>query len=91
MEEEKVFTKEELDQKKDEMLKFYTDSVAYLEAQFKYESLLMQIDEVRMKRTMIQLQYAQLMNSQEEEPGNNVESNQEMFHDKPKERVLKKV
>lgn len=69
--EEKVFTPEELEAKRKEMLKYYTDSMPYLKAQFEHEELLMKIDDVRFKRTNLQMQYAMLMdqmqNSVEEE------------------------
>lgn len=54
-------TEEQLEQRKGDMLKFYTESLTYLEAQYKYEELLMRIDEVRFKRTQIQMQYAMMM------------------------------
>ena len=34
---EKTFTQEEVDAKKEDMLKFYTESLTYLEAQLNYE------------------------------------------------------
>jgi hypothetical protein len=63
---EQELSAEELTARKEEMLKFYTDSVPYLEAQLKYESLLTQIEESRFKRTNIQFQYAMMMDSQKE-------------------------
>lgn len=65
---ERVFTPEELEAKRKEMLKFYKDSMPYLKAQFEHEELLMKIDEVRFKRTNIQMQYAMMMNQMEGEP-----------------------
>ena len=58
---------EELASKKEEMLKFYKDSMPYLQAQFDYEELLSQIDEMRLKRTQIQMAYAQMMAPPEED------------------------
>jgi len=58
---EEQMTAEELAQKKEEMLSFYTESLPYLEAQYKYEELLMKLDEVRFKRTSIQMQFAMMM------------------------------
>jgi hypothetical protein len=84
--ENRVFTPEELDYKKKEMLKFYKDSVPYLKAQLDHETLLMQIDDVRFKRTSIQVNYAMLMNQVEDKSENeNADSliNQE-------EEILKK-
>jgi hypothetical protein len=64
---EQELTQEELAERKEAMLSFYVDSVPYLEAQFKYETLLMQIDEARFKRSTIQMQYAMMMQSQKEQ------------------------
>jgi hypothetical protein len=62
---EKVFTPEELEMKRKEMLNFYNESKPYLTAQLEHEQLLFQIDEVRFKRTTVQMQYAMLMNQME--------------------------
>lgn len=63
---EREFTAEELAAQKEQMLQFYTESVPYLEAQLKYETLLMQIDEARFKRNSIQMQWAMMMQAQQE-------------------------
>jgi|694.fasta_scaffold66446_8 hypothetical protein len=65
---ERVFTPEELEAKRKEMLKFYKESTPYLKAQFEHEEILMKIDEVRFKRASIQMQYAMMMNQMEEGP-----------------------
>lgn len=57
---------EEIQARKQEMLNFYTDSMEYLEAQYKYEKLLADIDEARLKRATIQMQFANLMAAQME-------------------------
>jgi hypothetical protein len=54
-------TPEELEARKEEMLQFYTESLPYLEAQFKYEDMLMKLDEVRFKRANIQIQHAMMI------------------------------
>jgi hypothetical protein len=64
--EERVFTQEELDAKRKEMLKFYKESAPYLKAQLEYEELLMKIDEVRFKRTNIQMQFAMMAQAQQD-------------------------
>jgi hypothetical protein len=64
---EREMSAEELATKKTEMLKFYEDSIPYLEAQLNYEKKLAEIDEVRFKRTSIQMQLAMMMNPQENE------------------------
>ena len=58
---------EELAAKKEEMLAFYKESMPYLEAQLAYEKMLSEIDETRLKRTQIQMQYAMMMAPPEEE------------------------
>jgi hypothetical protein len=58
---------EELAAKKEEMLEFYKESMPYLEAQLAYEKMLSEIDETRLKRTQIQMAYAQMMAPPEEE------------------------
>ena len=63
---EREFTAEELAAQKEQMLQFYTESLPYLEAQLKYETLLMQIDEARFKRNSIQMQWAMMMQAQQE-------------------------
>jgi len=74
---------EELQLKKDEMLKFYTESMPYLDAQYLYEKKLCEIDELRFKRANIQMQYAMMMTPPSEEDLENEV-------DTPKERKLKK-
>ena len=73
MENPENLSPEELTAKKEEMLQFYEESMPYLEAQLNYEKMLSEIDEMRLKRTHIQMQYAQMMappeeNEDEEEP-----------------------
>lgn len=92
---EQNLTPEELAARKEEMLQFYTESVPYLEAQLKYEDLLMQLDEVRFKRTSIQVQYAMMMQGarseeldEEEEIDSPANPNAEAFQ--PKGKKLKR-
>lgn len=86
---ERAFTQEEVDAKREEMLKFYTESLTYLEAQLKYESTLMQIDEVRFKRAQYQVQYAMMMAPPEEE-GEEQEEPIERINPETPVRKLKK-
>lgn len=87
-------TPEELAARKEEMLKFYTDSLPYLEAQYKYEDILMKLDEVRFKRTNIQMQFAMMMQAQEEDSEEENRSGSDFDVDKVSntstERKLKK-
>ena len=85
MENPENLSPEELVAKKEEMLKFYKDSMPYLQAQFDYEELLSQIDEMRLKRTQIQMAYAQMMAPPEEEPMPKEAS----VHEPAKKRKLK--
>lgn len=68
MENPENLSPEELTAKKEEMLQFYKESMPYLEAQFEYEKMLSEIDEMRLKRTQIQMAYAQMMAPPEEDP-----------------------
>jgi hypothetical protein len=82
-------TPEQLAERKEEMLSFYTDSLPYLQAQYEYESVLAKIDEVRFKRASIQMQFAMMM---QEPKGEELEEEPETTEtpNAPKERKLKK-
>ena len=67
MENPENLSPEELAAKKEEMLQFYKESMPYIEAQLKYEKMLSEIDEMRLKRTQIQMAYAQMMAPPEED------------------------
>jgi hypothetical protein len=58
---------EQLAEQKENMLRFYTESLPYLNAQLVYEELLVKIDEARFKRSSIQYQFAMMMNPPQEE------------------------
>lgn len=60
-------TEEELTSRKEEMLKFYQESMPYLEAQFEYEKLLSNIEEQRFRRANYQMQFAMMMQGPEME------------------------
>lgn len=83
-------TPEELAARKEEMLKFYTDSLPYLEAQYKYEDMLMKLDEVRFKRTSIQMQFAMMMQGPESEEETDTPENFNVNVEQSKDRKLKK-
>lgn len=67
-EQEQELTPEQLTERKEQMLSFYKESIPYLEAQLNYENLLTSIDEIRFKRTNIQMQYAMLASEMQERP-----------------------
>jgi hypothetical protein len=81
-EQELDLTPEQLTERKEQMLNFYKESIPYLEAQLNYENLLTSIDEVRFKRTNIQMQYAMLASEMQEGP--------EEETTEPTKRTLKK-
>ena len=81
-EQELDLTPEQLTERKEQMLSFYKESIPYLEAQLNYETLLTSIDEVRFKRTNIQMQYAMLASEMQEGP--------EEETTEPTKRTLKK-
>jgi hypothetical protein len=87
---ETELTVEELIQKKEEMLQFYTESLPYLEAQEKYETLLANIDEARFKRTSIQIQYARLHQQEQEHAATAEKYKMEEENEDPVKRTLKK-
>ena len=58
---------EQLAEQKEKMLEFYKESIPYLTAQLEYEKMLLQIDEVRFKRSSIQYQFAAMMATPSEE------------------------
>ena len=69
------------------MLSFYVESLPYLEAQVKYETLLLQIDEARFKRSSIQMQYAMMLQSQKEQPtGDDFDIDKEAKSDQDKSK-----
>ena len=85
---EMELTAEELATKKTEMLKFYEDSLPYLDAQLNYEKKLAEIDEVRFRRAQFQVQMAMMMNPQNHEEFD--EEDELETTEAPKERKLKK-
>ncbi len=92
MDNQENLSPEELTAKKEEMLQFYKESMPYLEAQFEYEKMLSEIDEMRLKRTQIQMAYAQMMTPPEEDeiPEEMMRATQnEMPKKAPKKRKLK--
>lgn len=89
---EEQLSHEELVQKKEEMYQFYTESMRYLEAQYKYEELLLKIDQARFGRIQIQMQHAMMMNPglEEDNPEATPENLHEEIREEQKERKLRK-
>lgn len=69
-------TPEQLAEQKEKMLEFYKESIPYLTAQLEYEKMLLQIDEVRFKRSSIQYQFASMMAGPSEEDDQEEESSE---------------
>ncbi|MCX6195615.1 MAG: hypothetical protein NTY55_03035 [Flavobacteriia bacterium] len=67
--EEQELSHEELMARKEEMKKFYDESVPYLESQAKYEKLLTDIEEARFKRVSYQYQFARMVGDGPEDEG----------------------
>jgi hypothetical protein len=84
---EQELTAEQLAEQKENMLRFYTESLPYLNAQLVYEELLVKIDEARFKRSSIQYQFAMMMNPPQEEA---VDSDDDINATPPVERKLKR-
>ena len=85
MENPENLSPEELTAKKEEMLQFYEESMPYLKAQLNYEKMLSEIDEMRLKRTQIQMAYAQMMAPPQEDSM----SKEEPMRESAKKRKLK--
>ena len=64
---EQELTTEQLQERKEQMLKFYTESLPYLKAQHEYEKLLADIDGERLRRAQYNMQFAMLMQQGEEQ------------------------
>ena len=87
---EREFSADELAAQKEQMLQFYTESVPYLEAQAKYEDLLLKIEEARFKRTSIQMQYAMMAQAQQEAEEDEKEELDPPVSEGPTKRKLRK-
>jgi hypothetical protein len=84
---------EELAERKEQMYKFYTESMRYLQAQFEYEEMLLKIDAARFERIKLQMQHAMMTNPPEdmEESQEEIkEALQKEIIEEQKERKLRK-
>lgn len=86
-------TPEQLKKRRDDLITYYKNQTAVLEAQFKYESVMADIEEQRVKRMTMIMRQAQMAAPQQEE-----EEEEEPLNDtptpepevaQPKERKLK--
>jgi len=88
---EEQMSAEELAARKEELFKFYTDSMPYINAQYEYEKKLMELDEVRFKRTQIQIQMAMMMNPDMQEQHEEDEAPIKSEENSTQKRKLKKT
>lgn len=82
-----TISKEEMERRKNEINKFHTDQIPFLETQLKYENLLTEIEESRLRRAMSQIRMAQMLAPDPEE---DPEENSNKDSDKPVMRTLRK-
>ena len=85
---ERELSPEELDQRKEEMKKFFEDSIPYLSAQCNHEELLAKIAEARFKRMHYEVQLAMLMQGPKDEQEQTESSNEAST--KPQSRKLRR-
>jgi hypothetical protein len=96
MEEENLndLSAEQLAERKEQMKQYFEESVPYLEAQLKHETLLTSIDEQRFKRAQIGVQYAMMMQNLKEDDDHNYAQGDPVaeggVNPQTKERKLKK-
>lgn len=86
-------TPEQLKKRRDDLITYYKNQTAVLEAQFKYESVMADIEEQRVKRMTMIMRQAQMAAPEQEE-----EEEEELLNEtptpepeaaQPKERKLK--
>jgi len=69
MENEKELSAEEIAERKEKLMSYYTDQIKFLTSQLEYETLLTDIEEQRAKRIQMQAAIASFLSPQEEEEG----------------------
>jgi len=67
MEENKELTPEEVKERKEKLVQYYTEQVEFLTVQLEYESLVTQIEEQRAKRLQYQVMVANMLADEPEE------------------------
>lgn len=86
-------TPEQLKKRRDDLINYYKNQTLVLEAQFKYESVMADIEEQRVKRMTMIMRQAQMaapqQEEEEEEEPSNETSTPEPEATQPKERKLK--
>lgn len=102
-EEGKTPTPEEMEKRKKELTKFYTEQIGFLTTQLEYEELLTKIEDSRARRVMAQMRVAQMLAGPEPENPENednsdtsqsapemVKSEEGVSKDQPIHRTLKR-
>jgi hypothetical protein len=86
-------TPEQLKKRRDDLITYYKNQTAVLEAQFKYESVMADIEEQRVKRMTMIMRQAQMAAPQQEEEEEEEPLNETPTPEpevaQPKERKLK--
>lgn len=67
MEENKELTPEEVKERKEKLVQYYTEQVEFLTVQLEYETLVTQIEEQRAKRLQYQVMVANMLADEPEE------------------------
>lgn len=67
MEENKELTPEEVKERKEKLIQYYTEQVEFLTVQLEYETLVTAIEEQRAKRVQFQVMVANMLAQDEEE------------------------
>lgn len=67
MEENKELTPEEVKERKEKLVQYYTEQVEFLTVQLEYETLVTQIEEQRAKRLQYQVMVANMLAEDPEE------------------------
>ncbi len=67
MEENKELTPEEVKERKEKLIQYYTEQVDFLTVQLEYETLVTAIEEQRAKRVQFQVMVANMLAQDEEE------------------------
>jgi len=67
MEENKELTPEEVKERKEKLVQYYTEQVEFLTVQLEYETLVTNIEEQRAKRLQFQVMVANMLASDTEE------------------------
>ncbi len=85
---QEMFTPEQIEEKKAELMEFYKEQIEVLQLQKDYETLATEIEELRARRLMAQMRQAQIMAPRPEEGDDAPETPEET--EEIKKRILRK-